>query len=140
VRPLAFGLLIPHRAFSRVFAFGPVADARQYGDSGCLPANVSDSEAAPRAAIDFVKDIRTPTFVIEGEKGNVAVFPILKSELKAAPLELVTIPGADHFTPLFPASAALASQILADTGPAPSFKLDVVAIGKQAAENAATAP
>lgn len=126
--------------FRAVFAFGPVADARQYGDSGCLPANVSETEAAPRAAIDFVKDIRTPTFVIEGEKGNVDVLAFLKSEKKSAPLELVTIPGADHISSLFPASVALARQILADTGPAPSFKLDAEAIGKQAAENAAKAP
>ncbi len=120
--------------FRATFAFGPVADPRQYGDGGCLPATVSDIEAVPRAPVDFLRDIRTPTFVIEGARsGNAGVFPLLKKAKGAAPVELRLIPDADHFTALASATEALAAQILADTGSRSAIEVDVQAIAERAA-------
>lgn len=120
--------------FRSVFAFGPVADPRQYGEGGCLPANVSDLEAVPRAPLNFLRDIRTPTFVIEGARsGNAGAFPMLKQAKGRAPVEFRLIPEADHFTALAAASELLASQILADTGAEPAITVDAGAIAQHAA-------
>jgi pimeloyl-ACP methyl ester carboxylesterase len=121
--------------FRATFAFGPVADPRQYGDGGCLPATVSDIEAVPRSPVDFLRDIRTPTFVIEGARsGNAGVFPLLKKAKGPAPVEFRLIPDADHFTALASATEALAAQILADTTSQPSIEVDVKAIAARAAK------
>jgi dienelactone hydrolase len=120
--------------FRAAFAFGPVSDPRRYGNGGCLPAQVSDAEAAPRAPLAFVKEIRTPTLVIEGARGNAGVFPTLRRAKGDAPLQFLLIPGATHFTGLRFASESLADQILADTGAEPRFGLDLSAVSKRVAE------
>jgi alpha/beta superfamily hydrolase len=117
--------------FRAAFAFGPVADPRQYGADGCLPSDVAEEEALARAPVAFLRDIRVPTLVIEGKGGNVDVFSELERAKGQAPLELVSVPGADHFSVIAPASEELARQILADTGPTPRFVLDVAAIAKR---------
>jgi dipeptidyl aminopeptidase/acylaminoacyl peptidase len=114
--------------FRAVFAFGPVADPRQYGDQGCLSPDVSDEEARLRAPVEFIHDIRTPTLVIEGaERGNAGTFGALEQRRGAAPLRFVVVPGADHFSVLAPGSEVVARAILADTDPTP--RLDVTVDG-----------
>ncbi len=119
--------------FRAVFAFGPVADARDYGERGCLPTDVSDEEGALRAPIRFLNDIRTPTLVIEGAEGNAQSVKQLERQLAGGTVTFQIVPGATHFSVLAPATEALAKQILDDIGPAPHFELDVVAIGKAVA-------
>jgi acetyl esterase/lipase len=115
--------------FRAAFAFGPVADPRQYGRSGCLPGDISVTEARPRAPIYFLKDVRTPTWVIEGAHGgNAGAFPLLTKAKGNAPITFALIPNATHFSTLAPTTEALASQIQADTGRTPSFSLDVTAL------------
>jgi acetyl esterase/lipase len=116
--------------FRAAFAFGPVADPRQYGDGGCLPADISEAEATLRAPIRFLKDVRTPTWVIEGARGNATVFPLLKGAKGKAPILFSLVPKASHFSVLAPATEALAAQILADTGPTPKFELDIAGIAR----------
>jgi dipeptidyl aminopeptidase/acylaminoacyl peptidase len=119
--------------FRAAFAFGPVADPRQYGDGGCLRADAPEVEAKARSPIEFLQDIRTPTFVLEGElSGNAQVLPMLRDAKGGAPLEILVIPRADHFSALATASEDIAKQILADSGATTQIKLDVAAIAKRA--------
>ena len=116
--------------FRAAFAFGPVTDPRGYGSSGCLPKGLSVAEARPRAPVYFLKDVRTPTWVIEGAiDGNADAFPRLKKAKGSAPITFALIPGATHFTTLAPTTEELARQIEADTGTTPNFSVDVEALG-----------
>jgi len=114
--------------FRTVFAFGPVADPRQYGTDGCLPPNTSDAEARPRAPIEFLHEIVTPTFIIEGAKGNAAILPLLQKRIGKAPITILEIPDATHFSDLGPGCDVIAKAILADTGDKPAISLTVDAI------------
>jgi dipeptidyl aminopeptidase/acylaminoacyl peptidase len=115
-------------SFRAIFAFGPVADARQYGPNGCLPAGVSEAEWKPRSAATFLSDVVTPTFIIEGtEQGN-ALFDLFRQYRRRAPIDLIEVPGANHFSVLAPGVEVVAAAILADTGekPAPSVSAEAI--------------
>jgi len=103
--------------FRAIFAFGPVADVRQYGgpaEGGCLPPDTAAAEAALRAPIEFMSTIRTPTFVIEGAKGgNANVFEALR-ERASRRVHFSVVPEADHFSVLAPGTEVVARAILAD--------------------------
>lgn len=111
--------------FRTVFAFGPVADPRQYGESSCVPRGASPEETRPRAPIEFLHEIATPTFIIEGESGNAPVFPMMKKRVGSAPIQFLTIPGATHFSELAASYDVLARAILADTGERPAIQVTV---------------
>lgn len=121
--------------FRAVFAFGPVADPRDYGTAGCLPADVEDAEVIPRAPMMWMGAIVTPTFVIEGaDGGNVAAFPDLARNASQA-VAFLTIEGADHFSVLQPGSRHVARAILEDRGPRPAIRLDAAAIAADVARS-----
>lgn len=114
--------------FRTAFAFGPVADPRQY-NPGCLPAGVSLAEARPRAPIALLSEIQTPTFIIEGERsGNIEAFPMFQERIGAAPIQLLKIRNATHFSDLAPAYEVIGKAILADTGEQPAIHLTAEAI------------
>lgn len=114
--------------FRAVFALGPVADPRQYGPE-VIPANVTERAASLRAPVNWTPTIRTPTWIIEGADGNADVLHMFKLPRRSsAPLTIVEVPGADHFSLIRPVSELIAVQILADTGPSPSFRLDAAAV------------
>jgi dipeptidyl aminopeptidase/acylaminoacyl peptidase len=115
--------------FRAVFAFGPVDDPRAYGDIGCLPADASGPEAEVRTPINFVHQIRVPTFLIEGdEMSNGPSVRALRAARGSAPVEQVLVPGLDHFSVLAPGTEAVAAAILADTAATPNIDLDAAAI------------
>jgi acetyl esterase/lipase len=114
--------------FRTVFAFGPVADPRQYGKSGCMPAGAGDNETRARSAIEFLFEIGTPTYVIDGANGNAGVFPMMKKRSGNAPITYLTIPDADHFNTLAPGIDVVAKAILADTGEKPAIHITADAI------------
>jgi acetyl esterase/lipase len=112
------------RQFRAVFAFGPVSSVRMYGDAGCLPADVTPAEAKLRAPVEFIQDIVTPTYVIEGgARGNGAGYLSMMLKKAAAPVQFFLVPSSDHFTVLGPGSEVVARAILADTGPQPKFDI-----------------
>jgi acetyl esterase/lipase len=113
--------------FRAVFAFGPVADPRQYGSSGCLPKGRPNAEYAARAPVNWIDSVVTPTLVIEGEFGNADSFPLLQEHASPA-VKFLAVTGADHFSVLAPASEAIAHAILADTGPKVAITLDGAAL------------
>jgi acetyl esterase/lipase len=115
--------------FRAVFAFGPVADLRQYGEHGCLPANAPDAEALPRRPWVFLREIVSPTFIIEGmTSGNGGAFTLFRQYGGGAPIELVPVEAADHFTVLAPGLEVVARAILADSGEKPALEIDAAAI------------
>jgi dipeptidyl aminopeptidase/acylaminoacyl peptidase len=117
--------------FRAVFAFGPVGDARTYGEDGCLPPDVSSREAQVRAPVEFIHQIRVPTFVIEGtEESNAASVRELESRHGSAPVQCLLVPGADHFSVLAPGSEVVARAILADRAEAARPSITVQAIQK----------
>jgi alpha/beta superfamily hydrolase len=102
-----------------VFSFGPVNDPAGYGRDFMYHKGLTSREAKLRAPENWVKDIRSPTLVIEGEEGNVDSFPALKKGAQSAPLTFIKVTGQDHFTVLQPASKVLAQWIKADTEATP---------------------
>ncbi len=118
--------------FRAVFAFGPVEDTRSYGDTGCLPSDASDLEAAMRAPRKAIPHIMTPTFLIEGAvDGNGPAAEALYAARASAPVELVLVPGKDHFSVLAPGTEVVASAIQADTAAYPDLSLDAALISRR---------
>jgi acetyl esterase/lipase len=118
--------------FRAVFAFGPVPDPRRYGRNGCLPADVPDDEARPRAPVGFIAEIVSPTFIIEGlRRGNAGAFPLLRRRAGTAPITFIGVPDGTHFTVLGPGCAVIARAILADTGPTPKLQITADDINRQ---------
>ncbi len=118
-------LLVAERTdrFRAVFSFGPLGDVRDYGEES-LPLGSDDQEAIVRSPVHFLRTIRTPTWVIEGEQGNAAVFPSLRAAAGNAPVRFEVLAGATHFNGLQPVSALLARKILDDRAPNPPIALD----------------
>lgn len=117
--------------FRAIFAFGPVADVRQYGPNGCLPAAVPEAEWKPRSAATFLSEIVTPTFIIEGtEQGN-AIFTLFREHRGHAPVELIEVPRANHFSVLAPGVEVVASAIVADTRENAALDVNAQAIGER---------
>jgi acetyl esterase/lipase len=109
--------------FRAVFAFGPVADIRDYGAS--FPYRLPDdmNEVRARSPMYFTWSIRTPTFVFEGvdKPSNSAVLPDLLESARSAPVKTFAVKGADHFSILAPVTELIALKVLSDVGPEPRF-------------------
>jgi len=111
--------------FRAVFAFGPVANPRQYGSGGCIPDGLSNVELRVRAPITGMSLLTAPTFIVEGlEQGNADTFPDLR-KLAPRTVQFLEVPGATHFSVLSPGSEVVARAILADTGAVPNLSISV---------------
>jgi dipeptidyl aminopeptidase/acylaminoacyl peptidase len=109
--------------FRAVFAFGPVADVRHYGADACFGEDAPTAEWQARAAWPYLGSVKTPTWIVEGEAGNVQSIAWLMQHAGSAPVRSITVPGRDHFSVLAPGTEAVADAILADTGAAPPITL-----------------
>ena len=97
-----------------VIALGPVADARDYGDGGCVPPGIDGLEAKVRAPIEWVEQIRTPTLIVEGgERSNADDLPLFERYRGDAPVRIVEVPGLDHFSVIAPTLELLAQRMAA---------------------------
>jgi acetyl esterase/lipase len=115
--------------YRAVFAFGPVGDMRNYGSSSCVPASASAAELKARAPMEFLGEIVSPTFIIEGmQSGNGALFPYLRRKAGKADIHFVEVAGGTHFTTLAPGCDVIAKAILADNGPTPALDITAAAI------------
>lgn len=102
--------------FRAVFAFGPVADVRQYGSAnggGCLPENAAPEELALRAPIHFVGSIRTPTYVFEGGAGGGAEAYDALFAAASSSVRFFVVPGLDANSILAPGTETIARAIRA---------------------------
>jgi hypothetical protein len=76
-----------------------------------------------------VDQIRTPTFVIEGNgMGNREAASRFYMHRGRAPVTVIHVQGADHFSVIAPATEVAARAILADTGAAPDLAITREAI------------
>jgi len=108
--------------FRAAFVFGPVTGAESYGKS-LAPFDLTTPETAQewrlRAPIRYVRDIRRPTFLIEGERSpNARALPIYARAATATGVPLTTLrpDGLDHFSVLAPQLELIARKIVADDG------------------------
>lgn len=102
--------------FRAVFAFGPVADVRQYGGDFVPPGLKDPLELRLRSPLYWMGSIRTPTFVIEGtdKPSNAEAVKLLTQSPHSPSLQVFLVKGASHFSTLAPINALLAHKILAD--------------------------
>lgn len=102
--------------FRAVFSFGPVDDVSGYGGE-YLPFNYRDSrEVLVRSPIHWLHTIQSPTFVLEGDDGNISCLRAMKRHSKNPQVRLITARGTDHFGILAPVNQLLAKKVLADNG------------------------
>jgi dienelactone hydrolase len=104
--------------FRAVFAFGPVADVREYGGRFIPPGLTDPAELRLRSPIYWMRAIRQPTFVIEGtdRDSNADVVQLLAKYPHSQAMQVFLVKGANHFSTLAPLNALIAQKILADSG------------------------
>ena len=105
--------------FRGIFAFGPVVVVEAYGlDSEFLPFDTSDQrELDIRSALWWIRGIKTPTYVIEGEQGNIENLRALRglngeADFRNPNLRCLEVAGANHFDVLAPVNALLARAVV----------------------------
>ncbi len=103
--------------FRATISFGPVAFAGDYGGDMVYCDAADPVEMQPRSPAAWLKDLRTPTFVIEGAGGNVDAVRLLRQLSKNPQARFFEVAGTDHFGVLAPTNELLASKLLADRGP-----------------------
>lgn len=105
-----------YRRFRAVFAFGPVADVRVYGEEN-LPFDLkNDNEIILRSPGYWLNSIQSPTFVFEGTEGNIEHLRVMKQECRNPLVKFYEMTGRDHFEILAPLTKVIAEKIKADTG------------------------
>jgi dipeptidyl aminopeptidase/acylaminoacyl peptidase len=105
--------------FRAVFSFGPVADVAGYGsDSGFLPFDMSKpKEVMLRSPGYWLKSLKSPVWIIEGESGNIEALREMKSKAAGNPkAHFVEVAHATHFSTLGPTNYLLAKKVVQDTG------------------------
>ncbi|MGE0142411.1 MAG: prolyl oligopeptidase family serine peptidase [Planctomycetota bacterium] len=109
-------------AFRAVISFGPVEDPVAYGGSQLAFDVTDEAESRLRAPIHWLDQIKTPTFVIEGDQGNLTNLEALRDASKNPRLQFVTIEGANHMNLLQPLQRVIARTLAAaDAGSAPAL-------------------
>ena len=101
-----------------MICLGPTSD--DYGEDRATHAWTAE-ERRLREPIRHLASIRIPTYVIEGEHGNIDSLRAMKRASKNADVTFVEIPDADHFQIIHPVNELFADAINASkTG-----KLDI---------------
>lgn len=112
--------------FRAVFAFGPVSNVAGYGQEMLAFNGESEKELIVRAPILWLKDIESPTFVIEGtSRGNIDDLREMARKGGSDTVQFLEVRGGTHFSILAPVNKLLAKKILADTGDATPIALTV---------------
>ena len=102
--------------FRAAFAFGAVADTADYGQDTVAYNVDNDDERKLRAPNEWLKSIKTPTYVIEGDGGNIDSLRELRNDSTNSLLHFIEVPGSDHFGELSRTTPIVAQKIMADTG------------------------
>lgn len=102
--------------FRAVFAFGPVDDVSGYGPES-LPFDIThQKELALRNPSNWLHAIKTPTYLIEGEYGNLDSLQSMQRLNRNNNVHFHMIPDKDHFEVLGPMNDLLSKKVVADTG------------------------
>lgn len=97
--------------FAGVIAFGPVARAGDYGSRGQYHNTDVKMENFIRSPINFLKDIKSPTLILEGINGNLDSLQELKSSHTSENISYQALQNNNHFSILAPLNQILAMQI-----------------------------
>lgn len=99
--------------FRAVFAFGPAANPTGYGRDVLAFDPNDEKEVELRSPLTALDGVVTPTFIIEGTQSpsNAGALPVLELAAGDAPVHVIDVPGADHFSILAPVTRLLAAKI-----------------------------
>lgn len=98
--------------FRGVFALGPVAAASQYGGDYIYCNPEDEREIELRSPMFWLHGVRSPMYVLEGERGNWDGAVAIMAQKNTNPrVQFFRIPGHDHFTVIAPLTELLATQI-----------------------------
>ncbi len=102
--------------FRAVVAFGPADDISKHNISQ-FTFDLSDkTEAKLRSPKYWMQDVKTPTFVIEGDYGNSKEVMDMRAHTDNTNLHFYIVEDSDHFEYLAPVTKLLADKILEDNG------------------------
>jgi dipeptidyl aminopeptidase/acylaminoacyl peptidase len=126
--------------FRAVFAFGPVEDVAGYGaESGFVPVDLKNrQEVRLRSPGYWLTSVQSPTWVLEGTRGNITSLRAMAKASANAKLRFVEIKGADHFATLAPINEFIARQILQDSGAECSITLSADEVNRHFAKSRTT--
>lgn len=99
--------------FKGVFSLGPVATPSQYGGDFMYCDLANEKEIELRSPILWMKDIKTPTIVFEGQDGNWdGSISVMRQENTNPNLTFHRIIRHDHFSIIAPLTERLGKQIV----------------------------
>jgi len=97
--------------FRAVFAFGPAADPKQYGEKYRFHTDKNSKESYLRAPINFLSYIKSPTYIIEGVNAKIYRFNELKGANRNTNVQFFSVDKGNHFNILFPTNRLIASKL-----------------------------
>lgn len=109
--------------FRSVFCFGPVDEVKYHNNSQFTFDTGNEEEFLMRSPIHWLDNVKTPTFLMEGEEGNSANLERIQEASENENIHCYILEGADHFSTLAPITRLLAEKILADTGTEPGISI-----------------
>ena len=110
-----------------VFALGPIANPADYGQDDLNYDAKSTQENRLRSPIAFLAAMRSPTFVLEGERGNLPSLQAMEKANTNPGVHFLTLRGVDHFSILTPANSMIAG-LLAKQETSTPVTLDAAAL------------
>ena len=102
--------------FRAVFSFGPADNFRSYTGTEFAFDKGNNNEYKLRSPINWLSDIKSPTFIIEGKDGNVSCLQNIDKKSDNENINCYIVDGAGHFSVLAPVNRLLAQKVAADTG------------------------
>lgn len=103
--------------FRVIFALGPVASPKDYGEEYLNFDTTDPKELQLREPIRWLKSLRSPVFVFEGEDGNAYSLRQLEESALSDGVRTIhfyEVRGKDHFSVIQPVCKAIAQEILKD--------------------------
>jgi len=102
--------------FRAIFSFGPVDNIAEHNQTQFTFNLRDEQERVMRSPIYWLDDIKTPTFIIEGQHGNASSLRNMQNRTTNENVFIHIVQGGDHFDILAPITRLAAQKILADTG------------------------
>lgn len=102
--------------FRSVFCFGAVDEIKYHNNTQFTFDLSNQEEFMMRSPINWLQDIKTPTFLIEGIDGNSENLKNMQNQTSNENISFHVVDNADHFSVLAPITEMLAQKILKDTG------------------------
>lgn len=100
--------------FRAVFAFGPVTNPNNYGNSLIYHSPDNAQETALRSPVRWMDTVKRPLFVLEGASGgNMEDLKEMAKANKNPMIRFLPVPMKTHFSILAPANELIAGKILA---------------------------